>query len=73
MNALLKQISDVVRPIAMDGRCPVCSSYKYADAPGVWRRAMCLECEAVYIRLTGCEAFRQAGNATGAQSPGSLR
>lgn len=59
---LTDRVQPVVRPIADDGRCPVCWSYRYADAPGVWRRAICLDCEMVYVRLTGCEAFRHRSN-----------
>ena len=46
------------RPTSTDGRCPECEGYKYSKVPGVWRRAICLICETVFIRLTGAEALR---------------
>jgi hypothetical protein len=62
------------RLASTDGRCPVCSSYKYTDAPGVWRRAICLDCEQVYIRLTVCEAFlHRSKNRGGSSGPAGWR
>ena len=46
------------RLISGNGRCPKCGGYEYIVVPGIWRRAICPNCECIFIRLTGCEAYR---------------
>lgn len=46
------------RPISANGKCPACQCYSAAEVPGVRDRVICLDCETVFIRLKGCEAFR---------------
>lgn len=48
------------RPIVTSGKCPECGIQAYVAVPGVHRRVICPQCETIYLRLTGCEAFRRA-------------
>ena len=43
--------------VSTDGTCPRCEHSAYAYLPPVANRAVCCECELVYIRLTGVAAY----------------
>lgn len=44
-------------PVSTDGTCPRCGHMAYAYLLPVANRAVCCQCESVYIRLTGNAAF----------------
>lgn len=46
------------KPISANGRCPECGSYHSKELRETRNTVECCSCRLIYIRLTGCEAFR---------------
>ena len=57
------------KPTSTNGRCPECDSPIFKEWRETRNTVECCSCRLIYIRLTGCEAFRYENNLKSRPTP----
>lgn len=57
------------KPTSTNGRCPECDSLMFKKMAETRNTVECCSCRLIYIRLTGCDAFRYESKRKGRPTP----